>query len=92
MRGCGGDGRLDISYEVEAQLAFLDLSNELPLVLSSRLLWGLVPQLWNGVTMPAISLVGEAKWTGPMGQEEGGGMSPKDQGEVRCLRTHRSWV
>ena len=55
---------MDPSLEEAAWLSFLDLSNDMPLVLSSRLFQGLEPQLWNGVTMPAIPLIGE-----PSGQE-----------------------
>lgn len=36
-----GDSHLDPSYEVAAQLVSLDLSDEMPLVLSSRPLWSL---------------------------------------------------
>lgn len=42
-RGC----RLDPSHKEAARLSFLDLSNDMPLVLSSRLFRGLEPQLWN---------------------------------------------
>lgn len=84
MRGCWGtgDSPLDSNHKVAAQLAFLDPCYERPLVLSSRLPWDLTPQLWSGVTMPAIPLMGKAKWTGPVGPEEGGALSPKGWG--RC--------
>lgn len=55
---------MDPSHKEAARLSFLDLSNDMPLVLSSRLFCGLEPQLWNGVTTPAIPLIGE-----PSGQE-----------------------
>lgn len=58
---CGSLGQsLGSQCCAAAQVVFLALPDDMPLAQSSELLLASC-QLWNGVTMPAIPLGGEAK-------------------------------
>lgn len=72
--GRPGDSRLDRSYKVGVPLVFLHLSEKRFLVRNSKPLWGLMSQLWIGVTMPSTSWIGEDL----VGPRERGRFSPKD--------------